>query len=149
MARSLILALFALLAFVGSAFAQDPTHDAFTLYRELKCPICDTSLEASDTQIANQMKDLIREKLAAGESPEQIKSYFVERYGESILVAPPKAGGSLAAWVMPAVGLIVGAGIVVAALRRFRSRPDPAPVAPPLDEAYAERLERELRQAER
>ncbi|GIW07370.1 MAG: hypothetical protein KatS3mg060_2175 [Dehalococcoidia bacterium] len=149
----LSLALLLTLLTALPAFAQDPTRDAFTLYRTLKCPICDTSLEESDTAIANQMKDLIRQKLAAGESPEQITAYFVERYGESILVAPPKEGPSLTAWIMPAVGLVIGGGIVTVAIRRLSRRAapaaDPAPAdASPIDPEYAARLERELQEAE-
>jgi cytochrome c-type biogenesis protein CcmH len=152
MTRLLLVLTLALLA-ATPAFAQDPTRDAFTLYRTLKCPVCDTSLEGSDTAIANQMKDLIRQKLAAGETPEQITAFFVERYGEAILVAPPKEGPSLTAWIMPAIGLVVGMGIVSLALRTLSRRrltePDPAVAATPLDPEYAARLERELQEVER
>jgi cytochrome c-type biogenesis protein CcmH len=147
-----LLAALGLLLMLGGlalpASADDPTRQALALYRELKCPVCETSLEASDSTLANQMKDVIREKLAAGESPEQVRAYFLERYGEAILVAPPKSGGSLAAWVMPAVGLLVGAGIVAAALHRFarrhHARPEPA-AEPAGDDPYRQLLERELR----
>jgi cytochrome c-type biogenesis protein CcmH len=151
MVRLVIALLLGLLA-VSPAFAQDPSRDAFLLYRTLKCPVCDTSLEGSDSALANQMKEQIRQKLAAGETPEQITAYFVERYGESILLAPPKEGPSLTAWVMPAVGLVIGVGIVTVALRRLsRREPASAPASPlpPLDPDYAARLERELHEAER
>ena len=149
----LLLAVILALFIATPAVAQDPTRDAFLLYRSLKCPVCETSLEESDTALANQMKDLIRQKLAAGETPEQITAFFVERYGESILVAPPKEGPGLTAWVVPAIGLVIGMGIVSVALRTLTRRgeppPKPAEALPPLDPEYAARLERELREVER
>ncbi|MCS6802282.1 MAG: cytochrome c-type biogenesis protein [Chloroflexota bacterium] len=152
MFRLLLALLLGALA-VTPAFAQDPTRDAFLLYRTLKCPVCETSLEGSDSALANQMKEQIRQKLAAGETPEQITAYFVERYGESILVAPPKEGPSLTAWIMPAVGFVIGIGVVTLALRRLSRRAPSAPLVPaddaPLDPEYAARLERELQEAER
>jgi cytochrome c-type biogenesis protein CcmH len=132
---------------VSTASADDPSKAAQALYREIKCPICQTSLEQSDTTIANQMKDLIKEQLAAGQTPDQIKAYFVDRYGEGILVAPPKSGGALAAWVVPAV-VIMGAGGVLAIVlaRMGRKTKDPIPESvEPEDAAYRARLDEELR----
>lgn len=137
--------------FFGSAslmLADSPIEEAYSLYRELRCPICEVSLEQSDTQIANQMKDLIKEKLAAGETPDQIKAYFVSRYGESILMSPPKNGLSLTAYVIPGIGLIFGAGIVGVALRQFRRGAAEAEAPPPpleMDGDLAARVEAEIR----
>ena len=93
---ALLLLSFALLA-PNLAHGQELDPRAMALYRELKCPVCQTSLEASETQIAHDMKKVIRDKLAAGESPDQIKAYFLDRYGEAILVAPPKTSETILA----------------------------------------------------
>jgi cytochrome c-type biogenesis protein CcmH/NrfF len=52
------------------------------------------------------MRDIVTRKLQAGESEEQILQFFVDRYGESVLAAPPKSGFSLLVWVVPPVGLL-------------------------------------------
>jgi cytochrome c-type biogenesis protein CcmH len=144
---SVLLLLAAFFAFSSPILADEPARAAQALYRELKCPICQTSLEQSDTQVANQMKDVIREKLAAGETHEQIKAYFVERYGESILVAPPKSGGALAAWVVPAVVIMAAGGAVALVLARMGRKPDelPAEAITAEDAAYRARIDEELR----
>jgi cytochrome c-type biogenesis protein CcmH len=55
------------------------------------------------------MKDVIRERLAAGESPEEVKAYFARSYGEYILLKPEARGVSLLVYVLPALALLGGA----------------------------------------
>lgn len=83
---------------------------------QLRCPVCrQLSIEDSQAKLSREVKDLIREKLAAGESPEEVKAYFVSKYGEWILLAPPKRGFTLLVWVLPVVGLL-GGGVVLVRL---------------------------------
>ncbi|MEE9567819.1 MAG: cytochrome c-type biogenesis protein CcmH, partial [Candidatus Binatia bacterium] len=93
---------------------------------------------------ANQMQDLIRERLEAGESPEAVKAYFVERYGEWILLAPKKEGFNLLVWVLPFLGLAGGAVVLFVVMRRWQKRPQAAPAS--VDPAYLERVRREMAQ---
>ena len=104
----------------------------------------------SNAQLSVQMRAIIREKLEAGESREQILDYFVARYGEQILATPPRRGFALGVWVAPIVALLVGLTIIGVVLRGWRrgvanttpaAQPSPATTRLSGDE---ERLEREL-----
>jgi cytochrome c-type biogenesis protein CcmH len=115
------------------------------LAAELRCPVCQgLSVADSPSKMANQMRDLVRERLEAGESPEAVKAYFVERYGEWILLAPKKEGFNLLVWVLPFLGLGGGAVGLFLVLRRWKKRPAVAPAS--VDPAYLERVRREMAQ---
>ena len=98
------------------------------LARELRCPVCQgMSVEDSPTDLSNQMKAVIREQLRAGKSPDEVKAYFVERYGEWILLRPPARGVNLLVYVLPWLALLAGATVIWVAFRRWRrSAPDDA-----------------------
>ncbi|MCI0483281.1 MAG: cytochrome c-type biogenesis protein CcmH, partial [candidate division NC10 bacterium] len=85
-------------AFGASSLEEDVRQIA----AELRCPVCQgLSVADSPSRMADQMRDLIRERLEAGESPEAVKAYFVERYGEWILLAPRREGFNLFLWILP------------------------------------------------
>lgn len=110
---------------------------------ELRCPVCQgLSVADSPSGMASQMRDLIRERLEAGESPEAVKAYFVERYGEWILLAPKREGFNLLVWVLPFLGLGGGAVGLAMVLRRWKARPQAAP--PSVDPTYLDRVRREM-----
>jgi cytochrome c-type biogenesis protein CcmH len=112
-----ILALW--LSLVAGAQAQGYDDQAWRIAQELQCPICQgQSVAESNSQLATQMRALIREKLAAGESREAILQYFVERYGENVLMSPPRGGFSSVAWVAPIVGLLAALGFLLWVVRR-------------------------------
>ena len=115
---------------------------------ELRCPVCQgLSVADSPAGMANQMRDLIRERLEAGESPEAVKAYFVERYGEWILLAPKKEGLNLLVWLFPFLGLAGGAVGLMVILRRWKQRPSTAPASvDSVDLAYLEKVRREMAQ---
>jgi cytochrome c-type biogenesis protein CcmH len=84
----------------------------------LKCPVCQNiSVADSPSDLAQQMRDLIQRKVAAGETREQILEYFVERYGEDVLLDPPGKGFNRLLWWGPAVVLAFGLAVVGATLR--------------------------------
>ena len=112
---------------------------------ELRCPVCQgLSVADSPSGMADQMRDLIRERLEKGESPEAVKAYFVERYGEWILLAPKQEGFNLLVWVLPFLGLGGGAVGILLVLKRWRQRP--SAVSASVDPAYLERVRREMAQ---
>ena len=113
---------------------------------ELRCPVCQgLSVADSPTQMAVQMRDLIRDRLEAGESPEAIKAYFVERYGEWILLAPKQKGFNLLVWVLPFLGLAGGAAGVLVVLGRWRRRTEAGLASPDsVDPAYLEKVRHEM-----
>jgi cytochrome c-type biogenesis protein CcmH len=142
-----LTALLALLASGASAAAvsEDAVHEVAA---QLRCVVCQSlSVADSPSETAHQMKDIIRERLAAGETPEQVRAYFVEKYGTWILLSPPRQGFNLLVWVVPFVGLGLGLVLVLTVVRRWSRRPA-APAAPPLDPAMGARIRREMAERE-
>jgi cytochrome c-type biogenesis protein CcmH len=118
---------------------------------QLRCVVCQSlSVADSPSETANQMRAIIRERLAAGETPEQVKTYFVDKYGLWILLAPPRQGWSLLVWVVPFAALLVGLVVVGLLVRRWsrRSRVE-AVDSHPLDDATRQRISRELAELDR
>lgn len=105
-------------------------EEAQAIDEGLMCPVCPgETIDQSQAALAKQMRAMVREKLTAGESREQVLAFFVERYGEGVLAAPHKKGFSLLAWAIPAVGVLMGLGAVVVAVRRMRRRGEAEPLA--------------------
>lgn len=114
------LVIAALLAVSGTASAQDLEARAQAIAAQLRCPVCQNeSVADSPAELAAQMRALIREKLAAGESDDQIVAYFVSRYGEWILLEPPRRGVLWIVWGAPALALLAGVWLAVTFLRRM------------------------------
>jgi len=97
----------------------------------LRCPVCQgESIYDSHSTVAGQMKALIREQVAAGRSDDEIKSFFVDRYGEFILMEPRASWRTVLVWVFPVAALFGGTVILLLLFRRRASgahRPDAAP----------------------
>ena len=112
---------------------------------EIMCPVCSTTLDQSDSPIAQRMKADIRRRIAAGQSKQQIKDAMVAEFGEQILAAPPKKGFNLLAWVLPIV-LLLGGGVAVGLLawRWSHSREPGPPASPRLSPALERRVDEEL-----
>jgi len=143
--------LSAVLASVGAVSAQQPAKPVsvseqvvYEVASELRCVVCQNlSVADSPSEMAGQMRAIVRERLAAGESPAQVRAYFVDKYGDWILLAPPRRGFSLIVWIFPFVAVVVGLGIVALVLRRWTRRPRPS-TAKPIDADMSERIRREI-----
>lgn len=93
----------------------------------LRCPVCqNNSIEESPSLLAQDMKREVRQRLAAGESPDAIRRYFISRYGEWVLTKPRAAGVNLSVWLLPVVALFGGAVLVWLAVRRWVRQGDAA-----------------------
>lgn len=117
---------------------------ALTLSKGLRCPVCQ-GLSSADSQAESAVAIRVRaeELVRAGYSDEQITTYFVDRYGEWVLLAPPTAGHHLLVWLTP--GLALGAGLLAigALARSARPQGNPAPAAVS-DDPYRKRVLEEL-----
>lgn len=107
---------------LATAFSRTPDLDARAraLDAQLRCPTCQgLSIADSPATSASQMRALVREQLAAGGSNDDVRAFFVARYGRWILLDPPVGGVDLALWLAPAAIVATGAVLVV---RRSRAR---------------------------
>ena len=137
------------------AFAQAPNVDTEVLRiaKGLYCPVCPaTPLDVCSTQACIQWRDLIKQKLLAGETEEQIRAYFIAQYGERVLGAPPPAGFNLGAYLLPFLLLLAGGGVLFLTLRgwaKTRGQANPETLAPAaISGEYAARIARELEERE-
>jgi cytochrome c-type biogenesis protein CcmH len=117
LALSLVALCFASAAIAGYGpeKLQDPKLEAraLALQRNLRCLVCQgESLDESNAQLADDLRRLIRTRIAAGESDEEITSFLVSRYGNVILMKPPLEAGTYALWFGPLLILCAGAGLV-------------------------------------
>jgi cytochrome c-type biogenesis protein CcmH len=114
---------------------------------QLRCVVCQSlSVADSPSEMATQMRGIVRERLAAGDTPDQVVQYFVDKYGEWILLAPRARGFTLLVWLVPALAVVVGLAVAVLRVRGW-TRPKVATTRAP-DAAMRERIRKEL-EAER
>ncbi len=141
MARFGALALVLLLGLAGStAWAQNEVLDpeVFAIGSELRCPTCvSESVSQSSSAIAREMRQIIQDQLDEGRSRAEILAFFQERYGDWILLNPPARGVLLIVWAAPVLAVLVGVGLLVRLMRRWRAA---AAEAPDIDPADRERV---------
>ena len=141
--RALLIAFAATCLLAADAQAVGPPNAA-DLEAELVCPVCETTLDQSDAPVAQRMKAFIRERIAAGDTEQEIKDALVAEFGSGVLATPPKSGFGLLAWILPLVALVAGlitVGLLVRAWSRTRAPPDPGT---PLDPELERRVDEEL-----
>jgi cytochrome c-type biogenesis protein CcmH len=116
---SFLLSLFSfLLAQDANPSTLDPK--VFEIANQLRCPVCIAeSVGDSSSSIAVEMRDVIQQQLEEGKSEREILAFFQERYGDWILLNPPKRGIHLLVWLLPLVAALVGAGLLVMYFRRW------------------------------
>ncbi len=124
--RAGMLLCLALLTALSIACASpEPTLEerAYALDRQLMCPVCDgQTVDQSNAQVSLDMKEVIREKLRAGESEGEILDYFSARYGDAVLASPPTSGFSAVVWIVPPAALLVGVALLAIVMRRMKKR---------------------------
>jgi cytochrome c-type biogenesis protein CcmH len=131
--------LFACILLSGSVFAQNTEVDkrVTALAHELRCLVCQNqTLADSNAPLAVDLRNQIREQLAAGASEREVVDFMVARYGDFVLYRPPFKATTLALWIGPFVFLLAGAWL----LRRLLRRRAPAPELSEADRARAAKL---------
>lgn len=102
-------------------------HRARVISRDLRCLVCQNqSIDDSDAGLAKDLRVLVRERLKAGDSNEQVIDYVVARYGDFVLLKPPVKGSTLVLWAGPAVVALFG---ILALILFYRRRRAASPVA--------------------
>ncbi|MEQ1716909.1 MAG: cytochrome c-type biogenesis protein [Hyphomicrobium sp.] len=103
---------------------EDPIEPRIkAVAQQLRCPVCQgETIYDSHSTVANQLKDLIREQVTAGKSDDEIRTFFVARYGDFILMEPHARGVNFLIWAFPAVALLLGSLVLFQLLRRRRAQ---------------------------
>ncbi len=105
---------------------------AQALDKRLICPVCPgETIDQSQVELAKQMRALVRQMLAEGATDEQVLDFFQERYGPSVLAAPPKQGFNLMAWLVPPIAAVGGGLLLFLVLREMRRRQEGPALASP------------------
>jgi cytochrome c-type biogenesis protein CcmH len=141
--RVAMLLVTALLA-APVAFASEGHPTQSELEGEVMCPVCGTTLDQSNSPAAEQIKRVIAQRIAAGDTKSEIENRLVAEYGEAILAAPRHKGFGLLAWWLPIAGIVAGALIVGAGAWRWSRAREREPDSPRLDPALEQRLDDEL-----
>lgn len=93
---------------------------------QLRCPVCQgNSIQDSPSELAQEMKGVVRDQLAAGKRPDEVIQYFVDKYGEWILLEPKPSGFNLVAYLLPLVGLLGGGLVIWRSVRKWTTVPAP------------------------
>jgi cytochrome c-type biogenesis protein CcmH len=144
--RSLLVAALALLLLLpATAWASDQHPTQGELEGEVMCPTCHTTLDQSDSPIAQRMKRFIAARIAAGATKTEIENELIATFGQSVIARPSTHGFDLIAWLLPIVGLLGGAAVVGFAAWRWSRARGPAPGSePPLDADVERRVDEEL-----
>jgi len=134
--RRLLLGLAVAFAICGGARAVTPDEKlddpalearARTLSAELRCMVCQNqSIDDSDAPLAHDLRVLLRERITAGDSDEEVMDFLVARYGEFILLKPRFNAQTALLWAAPVVLLVLGGVAAFAVMRRRRAAPDPS-----------------------
>lgn len=135
------LALVALVLMAGAPLPPQPIQDqpltdtaqearAQALHQSLRCVVCQNeSIAESDAVLAADLRQVVRERVAAGDTDEQVRAYMVARYGDFVLLKPPFEGATWLLWLGPFAVVLIGALAVAAYLRRRRQTPEAEPLS--------------------
>jgi len=146
-----LLALLAFLLLAPAAFAVEPSERladpalearARALSEELRCLVCQNeTIDESGAPLAHDLRVLLRERIAAGDTDAQAIKYLTDRYGDFVLLKPPVEPATYLLWFGPIIVLLLAGGGALIYLRRRKAA---APVAP-LSAAEEQRIERLLK----
>jgi len=152
MRKVIVITLFFFVALPGFSLAEPVNEEVLQgrikeVSKTLRCAVCQSeSVWESNATLAIQMRKIVRERLIAGESPDEIRAYFVSRYGDFILLKPRVRGLNRLLWFGPFLLLAFGGFFLYRTLRRWVAKPVSAEpdVDAPIDDAHRRRIEEEL-----
>jgi cytochrome c-type biogenesis protein CcmH len=145
----LILFLFSWIGSGQAALSEDDLQNQTKeVAKTLRCAVCQSeSVWESNAELALQMRDIIRERLQQGESPNQIRAYFVSRYGDFILLKPRPIGLNWLLWGGPFLLLLLGAIILYFNIQSWTRNPltHPPDKLSELSEEDQKKIDQEIR----
>lgn len=131
MTRALAILAFGLIISVTAMAAPPPERlsdprleaRAVELQKQLRCLVCQgESLDESNAPLAADLRRLIRERIEAGDTNEEVKRYLVARYGDFILMKPPVDSETYVLWFGPLAVLFIGGAIVAGVVLKARKQ---------------------------
>ena len=132
------------------AEAQTPTPSDDEVNRiagQLYCPVCENvPLDECQTAACDQWRELIRQKLAEGWSEDEIKTFFVDQYGDRVLGTPPRRGVNWLLYVLPPLVFLAGLGLLITRLNRGAG--SPTSDAKKITDPYLQKVEQDLEDLE-
>lgn len=131
------------LAVEPSEMLDDPVLEqrARDLSAEIRCVVCQNeSIDSSNAEIAHELRVLVRERLVAGDSDQQVLDYLVARYGDFVLLRPPVKPATYLLWFGPFAVLLIGVVVVFVFFRRQRAAAALPPALSVEEEARLARL---------
>jgi cytochrome c-type biogenesis protein CcmH len=150
----ILAALFAFLVLAQTAFAVEPDEllpdpaqeaRARALTQELRCVVCQNqSVDDSDAPLAHDIRVLVRERIRAGDSDDDVRAYIVERYGRYVLLKPPFAADTALLWLGPVILLLIAGALSFLYVRGLNRA---APTGAPLSASDEEKVKRILDEA--
>lgn len=134
--RRALLALSALVLAAAAPMPPQPAEDrpladasqearAQALHQSLRCVVCQNeSIAESNAVLAADLRAVVRERVAAGDTDEEVRDYMVARYGDFVLLKPPFEADTWILWLGPFGVVLIGAFAIAAYLRRRRGQPE-------------------------
>ncbi|MHB8741845.1 MAG: cytochrome c-type biogenesis protein [Sulfuricaulis sp.] len=140
MRRLIFLAVLVALPVFAAQVTEDPLEQQMLdIAKDLRCAVCQNEpVSESTADLAHDMRQIIREQIKAGKSRKDIIQYFVDRYGDYVLMKPPKRGPGEVVWVAPVILLLV-VGVSGFIYLRRRLRPL-SPLPPELSDEDSARV---------
>jgi len=111
---------------------ENPVDEAraLSLHKLLRCLVCQNqSISDSNAELARDLRVLVRDRIATGETDEQVLAYIVDRYGDWVLLDPPVKSSTYVLWFGPAIMFLLALFGVFRFLRRSKIQPTATPTA--------------------
>ncbi len=147
MIRQFVVVIVTAFLFAGAAFAvavdekplPDPVLEAQarSLMKEIRCLVCQNqSIEDSNADLARDLRAIVRERVALGDTPDNVRAYLVDRYGDWVLLKPPFNPSTYLLWASPLLALVALALLLFRRQQKNETRQ--AAMAPLSDSEKAE-----------
>jgi cytochrome c-type biogenesis protein CcmH len=131
LALVLLLSIAAAQAVEPSEMLKDPVLEARAraVSQEIRCVVCQNqTIDDSNADLAHDLRVIVRERLMAGDTDEQVKDFLTARYGNFVLLKPPFLAKTFILWIGPAMVFLIGGAVIALVLGRRRSV-QPAPLS--------------------
>ncbi len=132
LALALLLSVAMAQAVEPGEMLKDPALEARAraISQQIRCVVCQNqTIDDSNADLAHELRIVLRERLAAGDTDQQVKDFLTARYGDFVLLNPPFRAKTFILWIGPAMVFLMGGAIIALTLSRRRHAPRPAPLS--------------------